>query len=188
MQRPTRFSYLRDMTIDSHIWTSMKHSVQTYPAKAVLLEAGRCATKVFVVKSGLLRMWFDQDGREVTMQFFLEGSPVCSVESFIKGTPSEFNIGTVGPCELLVIDKKDVFDYINLHPEIKETILSFSIDRMLHYSRLFLSRIKYSPEQRYKELLQQHPEILRRVPQHYIASYLGITSVSLSRIRSRSRE
>jgi len=176
------------MTVDSHIWTSMKHSIQTYPAKEMLLEAGKCATKVFVVKSGLLRMWFNQDGKDVTMQFFFEGSPVCSVESFIKDTPSEFNIETVEPCELIVLEKTDVLDYINLNPEIKETALIFSIDRMINYSKLFLSRIKYSPEQRYKELLQQHPEILRRVPQHYIASYLGITSVSLSRIRSRSKD
>jgi len=175
------------MTVDSHIWTSMRHSVQTYPAKTILLEAGKCATKVFVINSGLVRMWFNQDGRDITMQFFLEGAPVCSVESFIKGTPSEYSIETIEPCELIILEKTDVFDYISLNPEIKETVLSFSIDRMINYSRLFLSRIKYSPEQRYKELLQQHPEILRRVPQHYIASYLGITSVSLSRIRARNK-
>lgn len=176
------------MTVDSHIWTSIKHSIRTYPAKTVLLEAGKCATKVFVVKSGILRMWFNQDGKDVTMQFFFEGSPVCSIESFIKETPSEYYIETIEPCELLVIDRKDVFDFANLHPEIKDTVLSFSIDRMISYSHLFLSRIKYSPEQRYLELLQQHPEIIQRVPQHYIASYLGVTPVSLSRIRARSRD
>jgi CRP-like cAMP-binding protein len=51
--------------------------------------------------------------------------------------------------------------------------------------RLFLSRIKDSPRERYEELLREHPEIVRRIPQHYIASYLGITPVSLSRIRNR---
>jgi len=53
------------------------------------------------------------------------------------------------------------------------------------YSHLFLSRIKDTPQERYEDLLQNNPEIIKRVPQHYIASYLGITSVSLSRIRKR---
>ena len=59
------------------------------------------------------------------------------------------------------------------------------IERFHVYQRLFLSRIKNTPQQRYEELLKEHPSIIQRIPQHYIASYLGITSVSLSRIRNR---
>jgi len=57
--------------------------------------------------------------------------------------------------------------------------------RMGNYARLFLSRIKDNPQKRYEDLLKNHPEIIRRIPQHYIASYLGITSVSLSRIKNK---
>lgn len=59
------------------------------------------------------------------------------------------------------------------------------IDRFHSYQQLFLSRIRNTPQQRYEELLRTSPEIIRRVPQHYIASWLGITPVSLSRIRAR---
>lgn len=59
------------------------------------------------------------------------------------------------------------------------------IDRFSFYQHLFLSRIRDTPQQRYEELLREYPNIIQRVPQHYIASYLGITSVSLSRIRNR---
>jgi hypothetical protein len=56
---------------------------------------------------------------------------------------------------------------------------------MIFYQKLFLSRIKDNPQKRYEDLLEHYPQILQRVPQHYIASYLGITPVSLSRIRNR---
>ncbi len=58
--------------------------------------------------------------------------------------------------------------------------------RFMHYAKLFFSRIKDKPAERYEDLIKNHPNILRRVPQHYIASYLGITPVSLSRIRNRA--
>ena len=70
-------------------------------------------------------------------------------------------------------------------PSLKKEVEELLFQRLFFYQRLFLSRIKNSPEQRYQELLKEYPEVLLRVPQHYIASYLGITSVSLSRIRNR---
>ena len=60
-----------------------------------------------------------------------------------------------------------------------------ALDRMIHYSELFLSRIKETPQQRYEALVKEHPEIITQIPQHYIATYLGISPVSLSRIRGR---
>lgn len=59
------------------------------------------------------------------------------------------------------------------------------MSRFRAYQQLFLSRIRLTPRQRYEELLRTRPDLLRRIPQHYIASYLGITPVSLSRIRAR---
>jgi CRP-like cAMP-binding protein len=57
--------------------------------------------------------------------------------------------------------------------------------RLLKNQQVFFSYLKNTPQQRYEQLLAEHPEIIQRIPQHYIASYLGITSVSLSRIRNR---
>ena len=59
------------------------------------------------------------------------------------------------------------------------------LERLNFYQKLFLSRIKDKPQKRYAELIKTSPKILQRIPQHYIASYLGITPVSLSRIRKR---
>jgi CRP-like cAMP-binding protein len=68
---------------------------------------------------------------------------------------------------------------------LKTGFQDFIFQRFRNYAQLFLSRIKDSPQERYENLLENHSEIIKRVPQHYIASYLGITPISLSRIRNR---
>jgi hypothetical protein len=73
-------------------------------------------------------------------------------------------------------------------PELDKYIYDTIFERLLFYQKLFLSRIKDTPPQRYQELLQHHPQVVQRVPQQYIASYLGITPVSLSRIRNATKK
>ena len=75
--------------------------------------------------------------------------------------------------------------YLERHGELQKELAEFALSRMIDYSHLFLSRIKDTPQERYENLVAEHPEIISRIPQHFIASYLGITPVSLSRIRSR---
>ena len=153
--------------------------------KEVLLPTGTVADSVFYIQRGLLRESFVEDGKDVTVQFFFEGQAVASIESFWNGTPSEVSIESVEPSVLKVFKKVDIIDYLEHHPESGIIMARFAYSRMINYYHLFLSRIKDSPEKRYRLLLEEHPEMVARVPQHYLASYLGITPVSLSRIRAR---
>ena len=158
---------------------------KTVQRREVLLQAGAVADKVFYIRSGILRESFIEDGKDVTVQFFFEGQAVASIESFWKGTPSEVSIEAVEPSVLKVFKKADIQAYLEQHPESGIAIAQFAYSRMINYYHLFLSRIKDSPEKRYKLLLEEHPQMVSRIPQHYLASYLGITPVSLSRIRAR---
>ncbi|EQA43243.1 hypothetical protein LEP1GSC050_1702 [Leptospira broomii serovar Hurstbridge str. 5399] len=89
------------------------------------------------------------------------------------------------PTELYFITEQDAAQIYRENEGIVEYLREFAMERFDAYMVLFLSRIRDSPEQRYLNLVKQQPDILTRVPQHYIASYLGITPVSLSRIRNR---
>jgi CRP-like cAMP-binding protein len=71
------------------------------------------------------------------------------------------------------------------HPELLKALMEISFERQLHYMNEFLSRIRDTPQQRYINLLNERPHVIQRVPQHYIASYLGISSVHLSRIKNK---
>ena len=160
---------------------------QQLPAKTTLLREGEISKKAYYIEKGCIRLWFNNNGKDITFQFFFEGEGVSSVESFRTNQPSLYSIETIEPCTILSITKKDFQEILNESPAIKQYIEENSFQRMIHYQKLFLSRIKDNPEKRYEELLRNYPRILQRVPQHYIASYLGITPVSLSRIRNRRR-
>lgn len=157
------------------------------PAKTTLLREGQMAKTAYYIEQGCIRSWFNHDGKDITFQFFFEGSGVSSVESFRSGNPSLFSLESIEPCRLRIISKKDFQFILDHSPLLKNEIDEQLFRRLIFYQHLFLSRIKNSPQERYRELLESDPGILQRVPQHYIASYLGITSVSLSRIRNRKR-
>ena len=154
-------------------------------AKTILLNEGEISTHAHIIKKGCLREWFNKDGKEITFQFFFEGQPVASIDSFLNNKPSLYTIESIEPSIIYSISK-DQFEEINqLFPEFKERLQELMYQRFRNYANLFLSRIKDSPKERYEDLIQNHPHIIKRVPQHYIASYLGITPTSLSRIRNR---
>ena len=155
------------------------------PGKTVLLEEGKVADKLYMIRKGWLRLSFFNDGRDITFQFFFEGDVVASFNSLHHRQPSLFSLETLEPAELSVIKKNDFYDLIQRIPSLRQAYEEKLIERFHTYQLLFLSRIRNTPQQRYEELLKEHPDIIRRVPQHYIASYLGITPVSLSRIRNR---
>ena len=158
------------------------------PPRTVLLREGEVSRQAYQILQGCIRLWFNDNGRDITFQFFFEGQGVSSIESFRTGRPSLFNMETVEPCVLRVITKPDFDKMMAEAPGFKELIEASIYQRLEHYFALFLSRIRDTPQQRYLHLLKDHPEIIRRIPQHYIASYLGITPVSLSRIRNKTNK
>jgi CRP-like cAMP-binding protein len=168
-------------------WEKYGHlfKIKTVPAKTILLNEGEVSRHGYFIKEGCIRLWFNNKGKDVTFQFFFENEGVSSIESFKNGEPSLFSIETIEPSTIYVISKNN-FDKIFIENPVYNAFLQETIyKRLAHYSRLFMSYIKNTPEERYRELLKNSPHIIKRVPQHYIASYLGITSVSLSRIRNR---
>jgi len=128
---------------------------------------------------------FNNDGKDVTFQFFFEGDAVSSIESFWADQASMFSLESIEASTILVVSKKDFQRVVNGSNETKELVNQHIFQRLITYQKLFLSRIKEKPQERYEQLLANNPDIFNRIPQHYIASYLGITSVSLSRIRNR---
>jgi CRP-like cAMP-binding protein len=154
-------------------------------AKTVLLQEGEIASHIYYVQKGCLRLWFNKDGKDITLQFFFDRQAVASFDSFMSCKPSMFTLESIEPCTVIPISKEKFDRIFQQYPELKEKFNEFILQRFQNYATLFLSRIKDSPQERYEELLKDHPEIIKRVPQHYIASYLGITPISLSRIRNR---
>lgn len=155
------------------------------PARHVLLCEGAVADRLYFVRQGALRAWFLHEGRERTLQFYFEGAAVSSLESFLDRQPSGLTLESLEPTTLWVLPRPAFEHLLATDADFKEWFYSLVTRRMLAYARQLSSFLRDTPEQRYHALLAEHPTWPQRVPQHYLASYLGITAVSLSRIRNR---
>ena len=150
-------------------------------------EEGKIAKLAGIVVRGDMRHYYTRDGIERTTYFYFEGALVCAYISCITRNPSKITIEAITDCELLV------FPYAALKALFTQSHKWETFGRLLaEYLAIGLEErmvtlLMMSPEERYQDLVNSSKDrILARIPQHYIASYLGITPVSLSRIRGRS--
>ncbi len=176
-----------------HLKQQLEEFTQLYerievPAKTILLREGQVSKRSFFIEKGCIRAWLNHNGKDVTFQFFFEQEGLSSAESFRKNIPSVLTIETIEPSIIHVLHKKDyehIMQKLGADTAFLKEMIEIIFERQLHYVKEFISFIRDTPQQRYLNLLQQKPHIVQRIPQHYIASYLGITSVHLSRIRNK---
>lgn len=158
------------------------------PAKTILLEEGEISKKLFIIEKGCIRVWFNNNGKDLTMQFFFENQSVASIQSFMKKLPSEVTVESIEPAVVWAIHKNDldkILEEIKEVPALRDLLINMLFERTFDYMKYFVSFIKDSPAQRYLNLIEERPQIIQRVPQHYIASYLGVTTVHLSRLKNK---
>ena len=158
------------------------------PAKTVLLEEGKISGNYIFIEQGCIRTFFYNNGNDKTVQFFFENEGLTSFDSFVNNTPSAFTIETIEPSVVYLLPKQYVsqlMDELSREPDFLQMILQVSARRQTHYINEFVSFIRDTPEERYQNLLTERPHIVQRVPQHYIASYLGVSPVHLSRIKGK---
>ena len=161
------------------------------PAKTSLLQEGATSRKAYFIEKGCLRVWFNSNGKDITFHFFFEGDRVSSAESFKKNIPSLVSIETVEPSVVWEIEKRDMDRIINeaiADPQMRDKFIDTLYERTFHYVRHCLSFVRDTPTERYANLIKENPQIVMRVPQHYIASYLGISTVHVSRIKNALRK
>lgn len=181
------FDFIDKLKKDKANWESVQNMFieREIPSKTILLQEGEISSHFYFVKKGCLRSWFNKDGKDITFQFFFERAGVASIDSLLNNSPSMFNIESIESSVIITLSKDNFEQLQHVYPELKDGFQKILFQRFRNYALLFLSRIKDTPQERYEDLILNHPEIIKRVPQHYIASYLGITPTSLSRIRNR---
>lgn len=167
--------------------TAIFKTTRKYPPQTNVLWQGETATELFMIKSGCLRAWFNKDGKDITLQFFFEDDMATVLESFLHNVPSNIFLETVEETEVGVVDREVFLTLIKENDIIKDWFYEEAIRKLLTHTDRLLSLLQYKPYERYQQLLAGDTRIIRRIPQQYIASYLGITPVSLSRIRYRKK-
>lgn len=160
-------------------------TIQKYPKGTILLREGEISSEAYFVLEGCVRQYFLIDGEEKTNNFFTEEQWVISMQSMTYSSPSKHFLECVDECTLVVGNRE------------KEELLYAQFPKLATISRRVMEKVfaeqqelsgSYftdTPEERYVNLMQTRPELLQRIPQYMIASYVGVKPESLSRIRKR---
>jgi len=148
------------------------------------LREGQVSNEYMVVEKGFMRSYsFDPDGNEVTTAFHNNGYPVFEVASFFNRSPSKENIQALTDCQGWTITYEQLNMLFHSVTEFREFGRSILVKGFASLKMRMLSMITETAEERYSSLLKSTPEIFQYAPLKQIASYLGITDTSLSRIR-----
>ena len=155
------------------------------PKKFRLTDVGEVAREAYFINKGLARLYFLKDGDEINANFSFEHEFIASLQSFLLKAPGRQAVETIEDCELLVINKAKLDELTRAYPRFNIFSKVVAEWAFITLQQRAASFILDSPEDRYLNMLRERPNMLERVPQHMIASYLGVTPVSLSRIRKR---
>jgi CRP-like cAMP-binding protein len=148
------------------------------------LKEGRISNEYLLLEQGFMRAYsFDINGNEVTTAFYNTSYPVFEVASFFNRIPSKENIQALTPCKGWSITYDKLNTLFHSLPEFRDFGRAILVKGFASLKLRMLSMITETAEERYAALLQSNPEIFQHAPLKYIASYLGITDTSLSRIR-----
>ncbi|WP_192349114.1 Crp/Fnr family transcriptional regulator [Algoriphagus sp. Y33] len=153
--------------------------------KTELVSFDKQTDELFFLLKGCIRKYYTKDGEQITIYIMTENNFIGAFDSFITGKKSNETIECLEPCELLILKKADLDRLYKKIPLMNEFVRKILEQTLIQFQQALTSFILDSPEERYTKLLSQNPEILQRVPQHMLATYLGITATSLSRIRKR---
>ena len=149
-----------------------------------LLEEGQLCNAVFLVESGLLRNYYDNDGLDVNLSFALENQFTTNFEAYVNHESSKISIEAIEKSEVWIIKIRDIprekGSFANLSTFIRRVAIRILFATEEHHNMIMMN----SPVDRYQYLLKKKPELIQRIPLTHLASYIGITRETLSRIRS----
>jgi CRP-like cAMP-binding protein len=150
----------------------------------LLVAPGERSTRLFLVRSGLLRSFHVVDGREVDAHFALEDGVVGAIDSIVFGRESRYGIDALEDTECFSLDWDELEPFLDAHPAHERLVRKITQHLYAELVERFEGMLFLSARDRYDHLLARHPGITQRVGLGHIASYLGMTQETLSRVRS----
>ena len=162
-----------------------KWEPRVFKKKTIVVAAGKVANEVYFILTGCMRLYYEKEGKDISAYFFTEGSFAGAYDSFISRSPSRLNIEANEPCEVMAISYQNFQQLLIDFPQMNELVRKVMDERFISLHQLYTSLIIDTPEERYLNLINTRPDLINRIPQHQLATFLGVTSVSLSRIKNR---
>ncbi|MBR4840520.1 MAG: Crp/Fnr family transcriptional regulator [Paludibacteraceae bacterium] len=160
-------------------------TIETFRSGDIIEKPNTKKSRWYFIEKGLVRTYFYREDAQVTVMFFSEGSCLSVFEKYYYNEPSKFYIEAIEPTQIYALDKKDGdrlrSKYLSVAELHRKMLTQYLMSAQEH-----LDLLKYeSAEARYEKLMERIPDILLRIPSIYVASYLGLTPETVSRVRSR---
>jgi CRP-like cAMP-binding protein len=149
-----------------------------------LLRQGEICKDLVFVQQGCLRMYYISEDVEVSVWFNFDCSSAIDLYSFISERPSEYFFQAIEDTQVLSLPKRKLDKLYDAYPKMQQVIRNFWEDAIIHLLDRFTALQKNSAVKRYEDLLAKQ-EYMQRIPQKYLASFIGVTPTSLSRIRRK---
>lgn len=160
--------------------------VKNYEPKECFIHAGQIPKKLGIVKKGLFRYKYTSDeGREYTKAFMLENNFMCSYSSMITHSPSHFSIEAIEHSKVLEVDYNSWKKLISQDKKWDKLLITL-LEKAFHIKeKRERENLLLDAESRYKIFLNEYSDLEKRLKQHMVASYIGITPIALSRIKKK---
>ena len=178
----TKYVNLSDVELDD---ITSKFKSKVVKKNNYLLRQGDTCKDLIFVQKGCLRLYYLKDDIEVIVWFAFQQSSAIEIYSFISGNPSNYFLQAIEDSEVLCLSKTELNKLYKYQPKMQEMMRNFWEDVILNLISRFTALQKDSAEKRYLDLLNKQPDYLETIPQKYLASFIGVTPTSLSRIRKQ---
>jgi len=159
---------------------------RVYRKNEMIFSEGVVSEEIYFVTKGCVRLYYNVDGNEKTAFFYTEGQFICAGESYTFNIPARENYQAVEQAEIFVFSKETNEALFKETPKFEIIARVATENELITCQKLIASFVTRSPEERYLDLLTTQRELFQRVPQQYIASFLGVSPETLSRIKSRA--
>ncbi len=181
----TRLSAFISLNKSEQEHFTSKLILKQFNKKELVLQEGQVCKYAYFINYGCLRYYYNIDGQENTAQFFFENGWYADYGSFLTGKPTNQNIETLEKTELLLLSNTALEELYTDIPKFERFGRLMAQNAFLGIRQRTEMLENQTAEERYVNLMKERPKVFQRIPQHYIASYLGIKPPSLSRIRKR---
>jgi len=176
-----QYADFSDIEVES---IASKFKNRSIKKNSYLLNQGETCKDLVFVQKGCLRLYYLREDIEVSVWFAFPQSSAIEIYSFISESPSNYFLQAVEDTDVFYLPKAELFKLYNHQPKMQEMMRKFWEDVILNLIKRFTALQTDSAEKRYLELLKK-PDYLATIPQKYLASFIGVTPTSLSRIRKQ---
>jgi CRP-like cAMP-binding protein len=167
--------------------TLIKNSIEkkTYEKNENVFTQGKISNKIYFITKGCVRLFYNVDGIDKTAFFYTEGQFICAGESYAFNIPAVENYQAIEQTEIYEFTKSKIEELLIKVPKMEVIARIATENELITCQKVIASFVTKSAEERYIDLLNTQGELFQRVPQQYIASFLGVSPETLSRIKKR---